>query len=328
MKPLTDSMDFDVEEDTFCWIVTGKKTLQGYKAICRLVDRQPVTFYAHRVAYEIANGPLEPGAQVAHTCDNPSCINPEHLFAADSRSNTIDKLRKNRGAAYLTKEQATEIILRPHWAHGDMTKLAHQYGVPLTVVARVLSAKSWVWLKQDLGMDIPWIEPTAAERRAAADYGKKQYRLKHGPRKETAVLTLYNKKIRAGKFDQVTPEERAAASQATKEGRQREIQRHIDNGTIDQYRKKASIRSMEHYRVVMGDPITKRRHLDQIAAYKAEREAKDPSLKEHRLQINRDYYNKQRLDPVTGAEFMAKRRQQQNEARARKKAKEQQDEQP
>ncbi len=52
--------------------------------------------YAHRMAYELYVGPIPDGMCVLHRCDNPGCVNPEHLWLGTQLENVIDRDKKNR----------------------------------------------------------------------------------------------------------------------------------------------------------------------------------------------------------------------------------------
>ncbi len=52
---------------------------------------------AHRVAWALANGPIPAGLRVLHRCDNPRCVNVEHLFLGTQADNMADMIAKGRG---------------------------------------------------------------------------------------------------------------------------------------------------------------------------------------------------------------------------------------
>lgn len=55
-------------------------------------------WYAHRVAWTIANGPIPDRRYICHSCDNPSCVRPEHLFIGTPTDNVRDCIAKGRDA--------------------------------------------------------------------------------------------------------------------------------------------------------------------------------------------------------------------------------------
>lgn len=73
----------------------GPKTYKGYGYI-RIGNGYSMRTTAHRVAWVLVNGNLKPALLVLHKCDNPSCVNPDHLFLGSQADNTADMVSKNR----------------------------------------------------------------------------------------------------------------------------------------------------------------------------------------------------------------------------------------
>ena len=82
----------DVDPATECWNWTGGLGAGGRGSI----SRDGVTNYAYRVAYELWVGPIPRGLFACHHCDNPRCVNPEHIFLGTAADNAHDAMNKGR----------------------------------------------------------------------------------------------------------------------------------------------------------------------------------------------------------------------------------------
>ena len=71
-----------------CWPWTGALR-NGYGQVTITRDDGRRTRYAHRVAYEFANGEIPAGMEIDHLCRNPRCVNPRHLEVVTSRENVL-----------------------------------------------------------------------------------------------------------------------------------------------------------------------------------------------------------------------------------------------
>ena len=83
-----------------CWLWTGTREPRGYGKIADDYDSDTgfVPLAAHRVSWELHNGSIPPGLCVLHKCDNPSCVNPKHLFLGTNKDNSQDMVRKGRAS--------------------------------------------------------------------------------------------------------------------------------------------------------------------------------------------------------------------------------------
>jgi len=84
----------DVKGPDDCWEWTAGKIPGGYGAVWdNSIGRHQ---HAHRLAWELANGPIPDGMWVLHRCDNPPCCNPAHLWLGTQYENDKDRTRKQR----------------------------------------------------------------------------------------------------------------------------------------------------------------------------------------------------------------------------------------
>lgn len=77
---------------TGCWLWLGTLDKDGYGKL----KRYGKNIRAHRFFYETHIGPIEEGKLICHSCDNPRCVNPEHLFQGTNLDNEKDKDSKGR----------------------------------------------------------------------------------------------------------------------------------------------------------------------------------------------------------------------------------------
>jgi hypothetical protein len=129
-----------------CWVWTKHKAA-GYGRF----GAEGKEHYAHRASYEIHNGPIPEGMQVCHTCDNPACVKPEHLFLGTARDNMRDKTKKGRNGvpgggdsnlAKLTWEEAS--MMRKLSRRGESTKgLARQFKVAERTARDIIAGKTY-----------------------------------------------------------------------------------------------------------------------------------------------------------------------------------------
>ncbi len=79
-------------QDNGCWHFIGYINEHGYGR----VTYAGIRMYAHKMSYIAYRGPVPEGTKVLHSCDNPACINPEHLFLGSQQDNVDDMFAKNR----------------------------------------------------------------------------------------------------------------------------------------------------------------------------------------------------------------------------------------
>jgi len=83
-----------VKKTDGCWVWSGGMSGCGYGQMpMKMRDRK-----AHRFSWRIHNGPIPRGLFVLHKCDNPPCVNPDHLFLGTNLDNAKDRAQKGRSA--------------------------------------------------------------------------------------------------------------------------------------------------------------------------------------------------------------------------------------
>ena len=150
---LNETTIFKTDEERFlgrvnksgdCWEWTGTTTAYGY-GLLSIKNKQ---HYAHRIAYEFSKGPIPKGLHIMHHCDNPACVNPDHLSAVTAKENIRDSVKKNRfpkgetnGHCRLSDNQIIEIRFKRKEG-ASYNDLAKKYQVGARYISKITRMKS------------------------------------------------------------------------------------------------------------------------------------------------------------------------------------------
>lgn len=129
-----------------CWIWTGSKVKSGYGKV--KVNQK--MFLAHRLSYMAHKGDIKSGLFICHSCDNPLCVNPDHLWAGSQIENVRDAKKKgranysgvigeNNSKAKLTENDIFEI----RNSNLTNTELSKKFNVTQPTISNIRSKKTW-----------------------------------------------------------------------------------------------------------------------------------------------------------------------------------------
>lgn len=133
-----------VDKTESCWNWTGATNPRGYGKI----TIRGRTVSAHRLSFIFAGGIVGSGKGVLHTCDNTSCVNPDHLYAGTQKDNNHDAYNRRRrlppsGNPKISR-YASESIRKEYMnKQTTMERLAVRFGIGYSQIWRIIHRQSW-----------------------------------------------------------------------------------------------------------------------------------------------------------------------------------------
>lgn len=142
-----------VRKTDSCWFWTGSSDEHGYGTL-NTRRSHPKIQKAHRISWELANGPIPPGLWVLHKCDTPPCVRPDHLFLGNRSDNMKDAASKGRldqqkrplarraAVAKITPEIVRE-IRRAAIGADSYAQLSRQFNLTATHISYIVRRMVW-----------------------------------------------------------------------------------------------------------------------------------------------------------------------------------------
>ena len=151
-RPIRELFMNNVDKTSSCWLWTGALGRGGYGRATAARGKKNRSELAHRLSHKLFKGPIPKGMFVCHTCDNPRCVNPDHLWLGTRQDNVDDMVSKGRSLrgtrnphARLNPQQVREI--RRRVAEGENRKdIQEEYGIAPSTLHSIIKRVSWDWL--------------------------------------------------------------------------------------------------------------------------------------------------------------------------------------
>lgn len=124
-----------------CWVWEGWTDPYGYGHF--RVDGRRIS--THRFAYDLLVGPIPPGLFVCHHCDNPSCVNPDHLFLGTHHDNMRDMATKGRVGVTANLSVPDVLCIRLLIEKGlhSRREVAEMFSISTTHVGNIVRRDRW-----------------------------------------------------------------------------------------------------------------------------------------------------------------------------------------
>lgn len=140
----------EIGDKESCWSWLGSTNKKGYGSFSAGRNLRSASKIAHRYAYLFHYGQLNSSLSVCHSCDNPGCCNPYHLWQGTAKENSEDMVEKGRscrgerqGHTSLTETDVTAIKALSATGRIHQKEIAEMFQIQQQTVSGIVTKKTW-----------------------------------------------------------------------------------------------------------------------------------------------------------------------------------------
>jgi len=140
-----------VRRSSGCWEWTGTcRDKLGYGVFSTTFYPRQKRDASHRIAWMLMRGDIPDGKMVCHSCDNPPCCNPDHLFIGthqDNMNDMVNKGRSTKGMAARNRKIDSDAVLDIRSSKESCRALAMKYGISEQHAWKIRNRLKWAHVK-------------------------------------------------------------------------------------------------------------------------------------------------------------------------------------
>lgn len=146
-----------------CWLWTGPLNQSGYGYFRPIgaAKRSGRGDLAHRFSHELFKGPIPKGLYVLHSCDTPSCVNPDHLRVGTQKENVAECIARGRfkpggskrGAENTLAKLTEQDVIEIRASSLSVKEICRKYGIDRSNASLIINGKTWTHVPMPISQE-------------------------------------------------------------------------------------------------------------------------------------------------------------------------------